>query len=129
VPGWTVSKDGRGRGPDRLHLGNRRIGRLFRAAAGCAGRGLAEARITGALLVRHNEPVLTLGISDADIAAYVAGFKGFDLAAPAPDTSALPPVISRATVSTGVIRDGILRTARTLAIGRGLIAAGAGWTG
>ena len=51
---------------------------------------------------------------------------GFDLTAPAPDPTRAPDVIARATVSTGVIRDGILRTARTLAIGRGLIAAGGG---
>ena len=126
VPGWSVSKDGRGVGE---------IGSTWEIAGsvGYSGRPLdvlvavtPDARISGALLVRHNEPVLTLGISDTDIAAYVAGFKGFDLAAPAPDTSALPPVISRATVSTGVIRDGILRTARTLAIGRDLISAGGG---
>ena len=126
VPGWSVSQGGEVRG---------QIGSTWEIAGsvGYSGRPLdvlvavtPEARIAGALLVRHNEPVLTLGISDADIAAYVAGFKGFDLAAPAPDTSALPAVISRATVSTGVIRDGILRTARTLAIGRGLIAAGGG---
>lgn len=126
VPGWSVTQGGRVVG---------QIGSTWEIAqsVGYSGRPLdvlvavtPEARIAGALLVRHNEPVLTLGISDADIAAYVAGFKGFDLAAPAPDTSALPPVISRATVSTGVIRDGILRTARTLAIGRRLISAGGG---
>ena len=126
VPGWTVSQGGRAVGE---------IGSTWEIAGsvGYSGRPLdvlvavtPQARIAGAVLVRHNEPVLTLGISDADIAAYVAGFAGFDLAAAAPDTSALPRVISRATVSTGVIRDGILRTARTLAIGRGLIAAGGG---
>lgn len=126
VPGWTVTKDGRVVAE---------IGSTWEIAGsvGYSGRPLdvlvavsPEARIAGALLVRHNEPVLTLGISDTDISAYVAGFKGFDLAASTPDTSALPPVISRATVSTGVIRDGILRTARTLAIGRGLISAGGG---
>ncbi|WP_333818216.1 4Fe-4S binding protein [Tabrizicola sp.] len=126
VPGWTVSQGGKPVGE---------IGSTWEIAGsvGYSGRPLdvlvavtPQARIAGAVLVRHNEPVLTLGISDAEIAAYVAGFAGFDLAAAAPDTSALPPVISRATVSTGVIRDGILRTARTLAIGRGLIAAGGG---
>ncbi|MFN4192781.1 MAG: 4Fe-4S binding protein [Tabrizicola sp.] len=126
VPGWSVRKDSRVVGE---------IGSTWEIAGsvGYSGRPLdvlvavsPEARISGALLVRHNEPVLTLGISDRDISAYVAGFRGFDLAAPEPDTSALPPVISRATVSTGVIRDGILRTARTLAIGRGLIRAGDG---
>ena len=126
VPGWSVLKDGRVVGE---------IGSTWEIAGsvGYSGRPLdvlvalsPQARIAGAVLVRHNEPVLTLGISDADISAYVAGFRGFDLGAPEPDTSALPPVISRATVSTGVIRDGILRTARTLAIGRGLISAGGG---
>jgi NosR/NirI family nitrite reductase transcriptional regulator len=126
VPGWSVSKDGRVMGE---------IGSTWEIAGsvGYSGRPLdvlvaitPDARISGALLVRQNEPVLTLGISDADIAAYVVGFKGFDLAAPAPDTTTLPPVISRATVSTGVIRDGILRSARTLAIGRRFISAGGG---
>jgi NosR/NirI family nitrite reductase transcriptional regulator len=126
VPGWTVWQDGVASG----HIGSTWE---IAGSVGYSGRPLdvlvaisPQARITGAILVRHNEPVLTLGISDADIAAYVAGFRGYDLAAKAPDTSTLPAVISRATVSTGVIRDGILRTARTLAIGRGLVAEGGG---
>jgi len=86
--------------------------------------------ISGARLVRHEEPVLTLGISTEDIARYVGGFKGANLAATREEMTAardsLPDVISRATVSTGVIRDGILRTARALAIGRRIIAPGDG---
>ena len=72
--------------------------------------------------------ILTLGLTDADIANFVGGFAGIDLRAQ--DAAAfrvgdgLPDVIARATVSTGVIRDTILRTGRTLALGRGLIAAG-----
>ncbi|MEZ5797842.1 MAG: 4Fe-4S binding protein [Paracoccaceae bacterium] len=125
VPGWTVVQNGSVAGY---------IGSTWEIAGsvGYSGRPLdvlvavsPQARIAGALLVRHNEPVLTLGISDSDIAAYVAGFRGHDVAAPVTD-GALPRVISRATVSTGVIRDGILRTARTLAMGRGLIAGGGG---
>ena len=82
VPGWTVAQGGEVRG---------QIGSTWEIAGsvGYSGRPLdvlvaisPEARIAGALLVRHNEPVLTLGISDADIAAYVAGFTGFDLAGP-----------------------------------------------
>jgi NosR/NirI family nitrite reductase transcriptional regulator len=84
-----------------------------------------DARIAGAELMRHNEPILTLGISTEDIAAYVSAFNGLDLTKPrltAFDARGdLPPIIARATVSTGVIRDAILRTARTIAIGRGLI--------
>ena len=88
-----------------------------------------DARIAGAALMRQSEPVLTLGISAADIAAYVDGFAGVDLTREQVTAfgvrSDLPEVIARATVSTGVIRDAILRSARTLAIGRGLVS-GAG---
>ena len=70
--------------------------------------------------MRHNEPVLTLGISDADIAAYVDGFRGHDMSRPAAESQDLPEVISRATISTGVIRDGIMRTARVLAAAEAL---------
>ena len=129
VPGWTVRKDGQVIG---------HIGSTFEIAGsvGYSGRPLdvlvaisPDARITGAQLVRHNEPVLTLGISDSDIATYVSGFAGYDLTAPRTaglSAPGVPDVISRATVSTGVIRDGILRTARTLAIGRDILAAGGG---
>ncbi|WP_299880319.1 NosR/NirI family protein [uncultured Sulfitobacter sp.] len=69
--------------------------------------------ITGAELIAHAEPILTLGISDQDIAAYVDGFAG--LRAGEDTQSQVPDIISRATVSTGVIRDAILHTARLLA--------------
>ncbi len=69
--------------------------------------------ITGAELIAHAEPILTLGISDEDIAAYVNGFAG--LRAGEDTQSQVPDIISRATVSTGVIRDAILHTARLLA--------------
>ena len=84
-----------------------------------------DARISGALLVRHNEPVLTLGISSDDIQRYLDGFAGYDLASPRieafKDGSGLPAIIARATVTTGVIRDAVLRTARVTAHRIGLI--------
>jgi NosR/NirI family nitrite reductase transcriptional regulator len=86
--------------------------------------------VAGAELVRHAEPILTLGISTEDIARYVSAFRGLDLTKPAAEAfgprADLPPVIARATVSTGVIRDAILRTARTVALGRGLVAGAGG---
>ncbi|WP_137700788.1 NosR/NirI family protein [Marimonas lutisalis] len=127
VPGWQIAKDG-------VVLGY--IGSTWEIAnsLGYSGRPLevlvgidTEGSISAAKLVRHNEPVLTLGISDEDIAAYVGGFAGHDLKQSfGTNKNSLPDVISRATVSTGVIRDGILRTARTLAAARGVIAAKAG---
>jgi NosR/NirI family nitrite reductase transcriptional regulator len=124
VPGWDVLQAG--------HIAAY-IGSTWEIAGsvGYSGRPLdvlvalsPEGVITGARLVRHNEPVLTLGISELDIANYVNKFEGLDLTAPDAATPGAPDVISRATVSTGVIRDGILRTARTLAIGRGIIGNG-----
>lgn len=124
VPGWTAAAGG-------APLGM--IGSTWELAGstGYSGRPLdvlvavsPQGVITGARLMRHNEPVLTLGISDEDIAAYVSGFAGYDTHRPAGGTLAaeegLPDVISRATVSTGVIRDGILRSARVLAGAQGL---------
>ncbi len=129
VPGWDVAVAGR-------TVGFLASTWQVAGSVGYSGRPLdvlvaisPTGRIAGARLRQHNEPVLTLGISDAEIAAYVSGFRGYDLTARAEaglHQPGVPDVISRATVSTGVIRDGILRTARTLAIGRGVIAAGGG---
>ncbi|MBA4491852.1 NosR/NirI family protein [Paracoccus sp. S1E-3] len=123
VPGWRVSQGARPIGM---------IGSTWEmvGSTGYSGRPLdvlvavtPEGRLAGARLMRQSEPVLTLGISDADIAAFVNGFAGADLTGPHaalgrdPD---FPDVISRATVSTGVIRDGILRSGRLLAQAQGV---------
>jgi len=81
----------------------------------------SAAKITGAQLIRHNEPILTLGISTADIERYINSFADGDPAGPPIGPGgkrAMPDVIARATVSTGVIRDAILRTARTIQLTR-----------
>ena len=80
-----------------------------------------EGKIAGAELVRHNEPILTLSISTADIARYIDKFAEIDLGRPqtmAEGDSQLPDVIAQATVSTAVIRDSILRTARSVFLTR-----------
>ena len=103
VPGWDVTANGKTVG----HLASTW---QVAGSVGYSGRPLdvlvaisPAGRITGARLMQHNEPVLTLGISDADIAAYVSGFAGYDLTAPAGTglrQPGVPDVISRATVST-----------------------------
>ncbi len=126
VPGWTVS-DAEGT------VGHIASTWEVTRSVGYSGRPIdmlvaidMAGRIAGARLMQHAEPILTLGLSDDDIARFVDGFAGIDLAAPegpgaGPD---MPDIISRATVSTGVIRDSILRTARTLAIARGVLPGG-----
>jgi transcriptional regulator of nitric oxide reductase len=65
-----------------------------------------DARITGALLRRHNEPILVIGVSHEDLARYVAGFAGLDLRVRVSDggnarRAPLPDAIAGATVSSG----------------------------
>jgi len=77
-----------------------------------------KAVVRGTLLVAQQEPVLTLGIEPQQIAAYVGGFVGYDLNAPIKPgerRAGIPDAIAGATISSGVIRSGIIRTARTLA--------------
>ncbi|NHF73204.1 NosR/NirI family protein [Paracoccus xiamenensis] len=124
VPGWRASQ-----GAQAIGM----IGSTWEmvSSTGYSGRPLdvlvavtPEGRIAGARLMRQSEPVLTLGISEADISAYVNGFAGADLTQAQAGTTGrdpdFPDVIARATVSTGVIRDGILRSGRLLAQAQGL---------
>ncbi|MFC6688459.1 NosR/NirI family protein [Jhaorihella thermophila] len=129
APGWAVTGAG---GAVLGHIGS--SWELSRSV-GYSGRPIdilvavdPSAHIVGARLMRQNEPILSLGISDEDIARFVEGFAGGDLTRPL-ETAALaeagaPDIISRATVSTGVIRDSILRTGRILALSRGLLSGG-----
>lgn len=82
-----------------------------------------SATIRGARLVSQSEPILTIGISERDIAAYVDGFRDISLgsALPVNGSAAMPDAIAGATISSGVIRDGIIRTARTIALAYGLL--------
>lgn len=122
VPGWSVTSTD---GPLGFIASTWEIVRSL----GYSGRPIdvlvavsRDGGITGAELVRHNEPVLTLGISTADIARYVGRLADAGLggpSTPATDGRLDPPdVIAGATVSTAVIRDAILRTARTVAAAR-----------
>lgn len=115
VPGWQVSA------ADGSELGRMGSSWEIMHSVGYSGQPIemlvavdTDARITAARLMRQSEPVLSLGLTVADIARFVEGFEGIDLLAP--DQTGAPRFISRATVSTAVIRDSILRTGRTLAL-------------
>ncbi len=85
-----------------------------------------DARVTGALLRHHNEPILVIGVDDQTLKRYVTGFTGIDLrlrptAVPETGGRKFPDAIAGATVSSGVIRDTILRAGRAVARSRGLL--------
>lgn len=83
-----------------------------------------NAVVTGAVLVRHSEPILVIGIAEKQLADYVSGSRGMDLrASPGGGGTGFPDAISGATVSSAVIRDAIVRAARAVAHSRGLLAA------
>lgn len=84
----------------------------------------ADGRLTGANLVSHQEPILIIGVPPEQLSAYVAGFAGFDITdADASSTEALPEVVSGASVSSAVIRNAIIRSARAVASSHGLLGA------
>lgn len=83
-------------------------------------------RVTGAFLRRHSEPILVIGIADARLANYVQSFTGLDirtnrLADAAPGKKGVPDAISGASISSAVIFDAILTSARSVARTRGII--------
>jgi transcriptional regulator of nitric oxide reductase len=75
--------------------------------------------IAGARIVAHEEPILVIGIPREAVAAYVANFKGFDVrsvtlrASPAAAARG-PQAVAGASVTSAVIRDAIVRSARAV---------------
>ncbi|MCC6948440.1 MAG: 4Fe-4S binding protein [Bradyrhizobiaceae bacterium] len=75
--------------------------------------------IAGARIVAHEEPILVIGIPREALAAYVANFRGYDVRAAAAlrQVGRLgngPQAVAGATVTSTVIRDAILRSARAV---------------
>lgn len=84
-----------------------------------------EGHITGAKLIAHNEPVLVVGVAPADLEAFIAQFRGLPVDATThlrgSSGEAGVDVISRATVSSVLFADAILRAAKAVALSRGII--------
>jgi transcriptional regulator of nitric oxide reductase len=89
-----------------------------------------DGRIRGAHLRRHSEPILVIGIPEERLNRYVAALAGLDvgaaqLAAIRPGARGAPDMIVGATISSAVIRDAVIRSARAVARARGLFGAAA----
>lgn len=104
------------------------------ASAGFSGKPLdvligidLQARIAGAALLEHQEPILVIGVSEKDLQRLVDGYRGRDLRNPVrvERQGATGPnsidAVSGATISSIVINDAILRSARVVARSRGLL--------
>jgi transcriptional regulator of nitric oxide reductase len=95
-------------------------------SVGYAGRPLdilsavtSEGIIAGAEIVAHEEPILVIGIPREALAAYVANFRGFDVRAsaalkPTDELARGPHAVAGATITSTVIRDAIVRSARSV---------------
>ncbi len=114
------------RGPDGKLLGYAFSTYDVSGSVGYAGRPLdivagitTEGIIAGAQIVAHEEPILVIGIPKDALAAYVKGFAGFDTRVgatlkPAEDLARGPHAVAGATITSTVIRDAILRSARAV---------------
>lgn len=114
------------RGPDGRLLGHAFSTYQVSGSVGYAGRPLdivavvtPEGIVAGAQIVAHEEPILVIGIPKDALAAYVRGFAGFDTRAgaalkPADDLARGPHAVAGATITSTVIRDAILRSARAV---------------
>jgi NosR/NirI family nitrite reductase transcriptional regulator len=89
-----------------------------------------DGKISGTWLAAHQEPILVIGIASEELEAFVSRFKGLDIKTPSVtrlNAKRAGPVdhVAGATVSSTVMRDAVLRSAREVALSRGIIGGGA----
>lgn len=121
--------------------GTKLIGYAFSTRAvtqsvGYSGRPLdihvglgVDGRITGTRLVAHEEPILVIGVRPEDLEAFVMGLAGLDIRLqPREQTrpKGVPDHVAGATISSTVIKDAVLRSARTIALSRGMLGSASG---
>ncbi len=74
--------------------------------------------IAGARIVAHEEPILVIGIPREALIAYVANFRGYDVRSGSglrtSGPGSRPHAVAGATVTSTVIHDAILRSARAV---------------
>lgn len=81
-------------------------GKPIHVAAGIS----ADAILTGAQLLKHSEPIVLVGIPEAEIRAVIQHYTGFDLrGVSGPRDADKLEIVSGATVTVMVIDDSILR--------------------
>jgi transcriptional regulator of nitric oxide reductase/ferredoxin len=119
------------------------IGYVFRSHAvvqslGLSGKTLdiavgmdVDGIITGAEILEHHEPILAIGVSSADLGAFVSKFKGLDARDPvrvvrrAPKDGIALDAVSGATISSLLMASAIFQSANAVGQSRGVLEAGA----
>lgn len=117
--------------------GDERVGYLFSTLAVVGSLGFSskpldilvglnnDGRIAGTWLRQHSEPILVIGISDERLRRYVSGFAGLDVRTTVSATAkGVPDGIAGATISSVIIRDAVLRSARAIAASRRILGDG-----
>jgi transcriptional regulator of nitric oxide reductase/ferredoxin len=84
--------------------------------------------ITGVAIAEHHEPILIIGVTDEDLGAFIAQYVGVDIRNPIRLSSSRRDggldAVSGATISSLVMNDAILRSARAVAVSRGILGGG-----
>jgi len=109
------------------------------ASTGYSGKPLnvlvglgTDGKIKGARIIEHHEPILAIGVSDADLKRFIDQHRGLDIRKPvrvervARPTEGVLATVSNASVSAIVLSDTIMRSARIVARQRGIIDGGTG---
>jgi transcriptional regulator of nitric oxide reductase len=114
------------RSGDRRVVGYAFSTREVSGSVGYSGRPLdvvaavtPDGNIAGARIVAHEEPILVIGIPREAVAAYVANFKGFNVSQGSLQATRIasgrgPQAVAGASVTSAVIRDAIVRSARAV---------------
>jgi NosR/NirI family transcriptional regulator, nitrous oxide reductase regulator len=120
--------------------GDELLGYVFRtravvASVGYSGKPLdvlvglgLDGRITGALILEQHEPILVIGVTHEALQAFVTQYRGLDIREPVEVARSgrhehQVDAVSGATISSTVINDAIIRSARDVARTRGLLGA------
>ena len=82
--------------------------------------------ITGAVIIEHHEPILIIGVEDRDLARFLEQYRGRDIRTAGRigvdhETGTGIDAVSGATISSLVMNDAVLRSARTVAAARSLL--------
>lgn len=124
VPGTPPSADIRGQ--DGRLLGYAFSTHDVSGSVGYSGRPIdivaamdPQGVLLGARIESHQEPILVIGIPREALAAYVANFRGVDVTSATnvrrvSGGGSVPQAVAGATVTSAVIRDALLRSARAV---------------